>query len=91
MLRRRKLLPRLGAAAYEVARQSWIKSNGRGDDARLIFESNERLQKFSPLTILAMLQFALWLWDRWHKNGNYEPSVVMGSEELQWIGTDDDE
>jgi hypothetical protein len=88
MSRRLKLIQRLWAAAYEIARQSWIKSNGRGDEARLLFEQNERLQKFSPAIIFAMLQFAMWLFDRWYKQGIIEPSVVMGSEEMAWIATE---
>lgn len=90
MPRRFNLLDRLAAASYEIARQSWILSKGRGDDARLIFERNERLQKFSPAIAWAMLQFALWLFDRWYKQGIDEPSVVMGAEEMAWLGDDDE-
>jgi hypothetical protein len=87
---RHKIVDRLWAAAYEVARQSWIVSKGNKQDAERWFKNNDRILTFSPLTILAMLQFAFWLWDRWHKNGIDEPSVVMGSEEMQWIGSDDE-
>lgn len=77
-------------AAREVARQSWIISRGKGDEARLWFENNERIQKFSPATILAMLQIAIALWQWWHDRQINEPSVVASLDEpIDW--SDDDE
>ncbi len=81
---------RMRLAAREVARQAWVSSHGRGDDARLLFESNERIQKFSPATILLMLQLAMALWQWWKDRGIDEPSVVASMDEpINW--SDDDE
>jgi len=77
-------------AAREVARQSWIISRGKGDEARLWFENNERVRKFSPATILLMLQIAIALWQWWHDRGINEPSVIASLDEpIDW--NDDDE
>jgi hypothetical protein len=77
-------------AAREVARYAWVKSHGRGDEARLLFEQNERIQKFSPATILLMLQVALALWQWWKDRGIDEPRVVASMDEpIDW--SDDDE
>ncbi len=77
-------------AAREVARQSWIISRGKGDEARLWFENNERIRKFSPATILVMLQIAIALWQWWHDRKINEPSVVASLDEpIDW--NDDDE
>ena len=76
-------------AAREIARQAWVGSHGRGDDARLLFESNERIQKFSPATILLMLQLAITLWQWWRDRGIDEPSAVASMDEpIDW--SDDD-
>ena len=76
-------------AAREIARQAWYASCGRGDDARLLFESNERIQKFSPATILLMLQIAITLWQWWRDRGIDEPSAVASMDEpIDW--SDDD-
>ena len=81
---------RMRLAAREIARYAWYASHGRGDDARLLFESNERIQKFSPATILLMLQIALALWRFWKDRGIDEPSVVASLDEpIDW--SDDDE
>jgi hypothetical protein len=77
-------------AAREVARQAWVASNGLGDDARLLFEKNERVQKFSPATILLMVQVAMALWQWWRDRGIDEPSAVASMDEpIDW--SDDDE
>ena len=77
-------------AAREIARYAWVMSHGRGDDARLLFEKNERIQKFSPATILLMLQLALALWRFWKDRGIDEPSAVASRDEpIDW--SDDDE
>jgi hypothetical protein len=77
-------------AAREVARQAWVRSHGSGDDARLLFEQNERIQKFSPATILLMLQVALALWQWWRDRGIDEPSTVASMDEpIDW--SEDDE
>ena len=81
---------RMRLAAREIARQAWVKSHGRGDDARLLFESNERIQKFSPAIILLMLQLAITLWQWWKDRGIDEPSAVASMDEpVDW--SDDDE
>lgn len=80
---------RMRLAAREIARQAWVKSHGSGDDARLLFESNERIQKFSPATILLMLQLAMALWQWWKDRGIDEPSAVASMDEpIDW--SDDD-
>ena len=81
---------RMRLAAREIARQAWVTSNGRGDDARLLFESNERIQKFSPATILLMLQLAMALWQWWKDCGIDEPSAVASMDEpIDWSEDDD--
>lgn len=80
---------RMRLAAREIARQAWVKSHGRADDARLLFEQNERVQKFSPATILLMLQLAITLWQWWRDRGIDEPSAVASMDEpIDW--SDDD-
>ena len=81
---------RMRLAAREIPRQAWVKSHERGDDARLLFESNERIQKFSPATILLMLQLAMALWQWWKDRGVDDPSAVASMDEpIDW--SDDDE
>jgi len=81
---------RMRLAAREIARQAWVRSNGRGDDARLMFESHERVQKFSPATILLMLQVALALWQWWRDRGIDDPSAVASMDEpIDWSDDDD--
>jgi hypothetical protein len=76
--------------AREVARQAWVRSHGSGDDARILFETNERIQKFSPATILLMIQIAMALWQWWHDRGIDEPSVVASMDEpIDWNQDDD--
>ena len=81
---------RMRLAAREIARHSWVQSNGNGDEARLLFERNERLQKFSPAMILLMLQIAMELWKWWRERKIKEPSVVASMDEpIDW--SDDNE
>ena len=78
-------------AAREVARQAWVRSHGAGDDARILFEQNERIQKFSPATILLMLQIAMALWQWWRDRGIDEPSAVASMDEpIDWSDDNDD-
>jgi hypothetical protein len=88
---RSKLGPRMRPAAYELARQAWVSSRGDIEFAKRLFQSNERVCKFSMALILAMLDFAIWLWLKWQKNKVTEPSVVMCAEEMAFFGSDDDE
>jgi hypothetical protein len=77
-------------AAREIARQAWVRSYGSGDDARILFESNERIQKFSPATILLMLQLAMALWQWWKDREIDEPSIVASMDEpIDWSDDDD--
>ena len=81
---------RVRLAAREIAREAWVRSHGRGDDARLLFESNERVQKFSPATILLMIQVALALWQWWKDRGIDDPSAVASMDEpIDWSEDDD--
>lgn len=71
--------------AYAVARTAWIAANGKGDEARLLFERDPRVRDLDPQVIMLLLAIALLLFAFWLKEQIDEPSVVpSGLEPIDW-------
>lgn len=67
--------------ARQITRSAWIKSNQRGDDAKLIAHEELKAQGFEQFMIaLIMLLVEKWL-EHWFNKGIDEPSVVIQPDE----------
>jgi hypothetical protein len=71
--------------AYAAARTAWIKAEGKGDEARLLFERDPRIRDLDPQVIMLLLAIALLLFAFWLQQEIDEPSVVpSGLEPIDW-------
>jgi len=69
------------ALARHIARQAWIDSDGDIEIATRLFRNDPQITKLDPMTIIALIQIALTLWDWWKRRTVREPSVVAASDE----------
>lgn len=77
-----QLLSAEDEAIYRAAAaDAWLRSGGSVIRARNIFKNDRRITGLDPMTILALLQIAIKLWQLWRDRKVTEPESVRREDE----------